>query len=131
MEGVVLYVVLVKVFVSESSKKLYVFIFTIVSYGNNNYYDSLKWIITLKLCVLLYLPGLPLLYVLVVSVPIGFLLNGMKHYYYIQEDTSVSACVIENTSSTINFVSLTSDAGCVMTLTLFGASMFPLLLLSW
>ena len=75
MEGVVLYVLLVQVFV-EGSQKKYIIRFTIASYGEKCSAISLRISHT---DILLYILGLPAVY-MCVTVPLGFLLNGEWHY---------------------------------------------------
>ena len=45
MEGVVLYVILVKVFIAGFEKR-YMFLFTVISYGKLNYFPSYLWKVT-------------------------------------------------------------------------------------
>ncbi len=58
MEGVFLYLVLVKVFVTQTRR--YVIFFTVISYG------------------------IPLLYMAVITLPLGFSLPGADYYGYKQ-----------------------------------------------
>ena len=75
MEGVVLYVLLVRVFV-EGSHKRYIIWFTVASYGDpsNNNNNIIHRSITLYFNI-----GLPALY-MCLTIPLGFLLNGERHY---------------------------------------------------
>ena len=73
MEGVVLYVVLVKVFVQKSKKKYFI-LFTVLSYGKTNADCFL-----MKLSLPKYRSGLPLLY-MGLTIPLGFLLRDEPDY---------------------------------------------------
>ena len=71
MEGVVLYVTLVKVFIKYPTR--YIAAFTIISYGiipdNNNIAVTL-------------ITGAPAVYMMIVA-PIGFLINTTNHSHYL------------------------------------------------
>lgn len=87
MEGIVLYVLLIKVFV-EGLQKKYIIRFTLLSYGkknNTNFHAAYTASSTIDqesgclhnfLCIY---PGLPAVY-MCITVPMGFLLNGQWHY---------------------------------------------------
>ena len=81
MEGVVLYVALVRVFVKRHG--LYVAAFTMASYGEPLHYYIMLFIFTcLPLTPSMHcnVPGLPLLYVGGLTVPLGFARNEEMRY---------------------------------------------------
>lgn len=86
MEGVILYVVLVKVFVKSTHKKYYILAFTMISYGRcSNSHYSLNVVsmtvsgpaarVHIPAYLMQPLPsflGAPLLYMGAIAIPIGF-----------------------------------------------------------
>ena len=89
MEGVVLYVILVRVFI-QKSKKCYLALFTVLSYGEWSVYMKSQrecMIRCTTLCAqclfmtcLFYDTGLPLLY-MCVTVPLGFRKEQSEYGY--------------------------------------------------